>query len=128
MSFPFDQWTALAQANRTLAIRWTEILREAGERQVEIAARSLGSLTAGTPEGQAPALPDLSGIFKEVEDNRQHALAQTQAAIEQWRADSTDIVSADAARDQMANLLQTWASPFAAPWTAATGSKAKAPA
>ena len=38
MSYPFDQFAAVAGANRQLALKCAEIMREAGQRQAAIAS------------------------------------------------------------------------------------------
>ena len=40
MSYPFDQFAAVAGANRQLALKCAEIMREAGQRQAAIASRT----------------------------------------------------------------------------------------
>ena len=46
MSYPFDQFAAVAGANRQLALKCAEIMREAGQRQAAIASRTFELLSA----------------------------------------------------------------------------------
>ena len=50
MSYPFDQFAAVAGANRQLALKCAEIMREAGQRQAAIASRTFELLSAQSAE------------------------------------------------------------------------------
>lgn len=76
MSYPFDQFAAVAGANRQLALKCAEIMREAGQRQAAIASRTFELLSAQSAEkaGAVP-LPNCASaqyrrLFRDVAGNQ----------------------------------------------------------
>jgi len=131
MSYPFDQWTTVAGANRDLLLKYAEIMRHAGERQASIATHTLAILSPKNGEQaqpvQAPNFSGFSEIWQEIEQNRQATMEETRAAFKAWQADVGHCFEADAGRQQLAAAFETWTSSLSKLWPgAAAGEKGKA--
>lgn len=116
MIYPFDQFAAVADANRQFALKCAEIMREAGQRQATIASRSFEVLSSQGTEKVGPVpLPNISGfseLWQEVEKNRQTCLEGMKGAFEDWRGTMSDSLSPDQVQEQGAHVLQLWSSFF----------------
>lgn len=143
MSYPFDQMTAIAGANQKLAMALVDLLRASGERQAAIVQHAFAAHTPSAEtaaETQAftvpfttPALPDVSALLKEVEEDRKAALTDAHAAFEDWRANVGGAMTVDTGQQQWANAVQAWSQLFVAPlggpaWATTPGKAAPAAA
>ena len=130
MSYPFDQFAAVAGANRQLALKCAEIMREAGQRQAAIASRTFELLSAQSAEkaGAVP-LPNIAGFsekWQEISRNGQACAQDMKGALDDWRAGVGDSLSPGQAQEQAAHVLQLWTS-FFTPSQAGDAAAAKAP-
>ena len=133
MSYPFDQLTALANANQKLALKCADIARAAGQRQSSIVAKAFftASEQAGEDKPAAmtfPVLPGYSHALAEAEECRQASVNDTKAAFEEWRASVGGLFSPEEAQKQFAGVWQAWSKAFVAPVVSAAAPETTEPA
>lgn len=124
MTYPFDQVAAFAGANSELAQKFFDIARASGERQAKIGAEVVNTITdqaknlkPGVPAFFTPV--GFTDVFREAEQSRQAAIADTRAAVEAWQAKIRDLFSTEEGQKQATSAFQTWSQFFLTPLTAA---------
>lgn len=115
MTFPFDQIMAITVANRQLALRFLDIARTTGARQVAIGGHALG---ACFEPGK------FSEVAREAEQSRLTLIADTKAACEDWQQNAGDIFSPESETAQLAVVLGSLRTLYLSPFDACGGTVA----
>lgn len=131
MSYPFDQLTTLAGANRDLFLKCAEIVQQATARQAGIATRSVAALSpkddAQVGAARTPNYAGFSEIWRDAEQSRQKATEETRAAVKNWQESVGSCFAAEPAGQQVAAAFETWTSFMTKLWPGmAAGAKDKA--
>jgi len=117
MIFPLEQTLALAGINRQLLLKFFDIARTSGGRQVTIGAHALAAIF---DPGK------LLEVAQEVEQDRQALVADTKAALEEWQESAVDIFSPENETAQLAFTVEPWFTRFLPPYQALAGTAAPA--
>ena len=106
MTFPLDQFVAIAGANRQLALKFLDIARTTGARQAAIGAQALGAfLEPGK----------FAEVAQEVEQNRLALIAETNAAFEEWQESAGDLFSPESETAQLSVVFEPLRAFFLSP-------------
>ncbi|WP_278393002.1 hypothetical protein [Sphingobium yanoikuyae] len=119
MSYPFDQFAAIAGANRQLFMKLLDIARTANERQAQIGSKVAAGFAEQIKEPKAAVTAPLSQVgdtFKQLEQSRQTVLAEAKSAFEEWRTETGKLISPETGQEQMALALQNWSKLVLAPF------------
>lgn len=121
MSYPVDQFAALARANFTLMLKLAEVARSAGQESLQIGNRAAGSFAAEARSSVAKATGNSDGvsgeqstgaaIFSDMEQVRDHMLTGTRSAFEEWQQTWKDVASSSAGQgggDAFAAQFKPW--------------------
>lgn len=107
MSYPFDQFAALAEAHRHLGMALADVTRVAAQRQFQVATHGLSAITGQGDAGKG--VEEFTRVLRETESNRQAWLAQSRAAYDDWHDSVSHVVSVEDAQLYFVNAMQAWA-------------------
>lgn len=96
MPYPVDQLAGLAKANLGLMLKLAEVARKGGEESLEVsnkaaerfAEEARASIASATDKTTDPATPSPAAptvFFADMEAVREHMIAGTKAAFEEWQ-------------------------------------------
>ncbi|WP_030541432.1 hypothetical protein [Sphingobium sp. DC-2] len=132
MSYPTDQFTALARANGEFALKLAEIVRSSGEDYVEIGRKAAATLSEQVRElkpGSIPLKPEAAAsFFGDLERSREEALAKAKTAFEEWQAVARELVPGTAQQQELAEAVQGWFRPLFKAAAREPGSDVRPPA
>lgn len=136
MSYPLDQFTALAKANGDLVLRFADIARASGEECAQIGRKAATLFVDQLKElkpGKVPSVTSdaVTSLFSEAEKSREAAASKVKAAIDEWQGSWKDLLSQSTSQQQLTDTMQVWFRPLAGTWApgaAKPGEASPAPA
>jgi hypothetical protein len=106
MSYPFDQFTALAGANQKLGLALADATRAVAERQFQATTQGLAAITG--QDGPDKGMESVTRILLETESNRQAWLAESRAAFDAWQDSVLQAVSVEDAQAYFGKAIDAW--------------------
>ena len=122
MPYPVDQLAALAKANVGLMLKLAEVARKGGEESLEVGNRAAGRFaeearasiagaTDKTSDAGAVSPAGPRALFEDMATVREHMIAGTRSAFEEWQQAWQDVASAPTAPgalDAFAAIVGPW--------------------
>ncbi|QJU58277.1 hypothetical protein HL653_11210 [Sphingomonas sp. AP4-R1] len=121
MPYPVDQLAALAKANVGLMLKLAEVARKGGEESLEVGNRAAGrfseearaSIARATDKPSDAGAVSTAGpraLFEDMATVREHMIAGTRSAFQEWQQAWQDVASAPTAPalDAFAAMVGPW--------------------
>lgn len=122
MPYPVDQLAALAKANVGLMLKLAEVARKGGEESPKVGNRAAGRFseearasiaraTEKTSDAGAVSTAGPRALFEDMATVREHMIAGTRSAFEEWQQAWQDVASAPTtpgALDAFAAMVGPW--------------------
>ncbi|WP_404477680.1 hypothetical protein [Novosphingobium sp. BL-52-GroH] len=117
MSYPVDQYTALAKANGQFLLKLTEIARVSGENYAQLGGKAVATYLDQLKELKPGSVPSLAsggvtGLFSEVEKSREASLGKIKAAFDEWQGCCQGVLSQVASPQELTGAVQAWFQPL----------------
>lgn len=117
MSYPVDQFTALAKANGQFLLKLTEIARVSGENYAQLGGKAVATYFDQLKELKPGSVPSfasegVTGLFSDVEKSREASLGEIKSAFDEWQGCCKEVLSQAANPQELTGAVQAWFQPL----------------